>query len=603
MDIQTAKRWLFFMMTITLCLYATAQDTSNTLGHVSIASPTAASLGKYGDIPVNYHTGLPQISIPVYTIKSGHLSLPISLSYHASGLKVQEQASWVGAGWSLNAGGVITRTVVGAPDDRGNAPINNVSNGHYTDYGFNNYLNNSSGVPDDIAFSRGYKDGEPDLYFFNFGGYTGKFYFNDDRTPMIVPEQDFKIVPDYTLGPGFTGFTITTPDGIRYFFGKTGNNGTVDPIEGTTTATVENGINNANAAASSWYLNKIVSADGMDSVNLSYQQEKYSYYTIAMTPVLSINYSPSNVKFCGYNLVKNFTTGVRLSQINFANGTVTFNKAAAPRKDLAAGDDVNSSMTDVTNTSAYALGSIQITDNNGFCKKDSLYYGYFYGGNTSNLSSSDYGTYNLHSDTTRLRLDSIQEMTCNSTSTKIPPYKFTYFPELVPRHLSFGIDHWGFYNGITNNSTLVPTYTITTGGTPTTYTGATRDAFFPAMRGGALQKITYPTGGTTSFDFENHDTYTTTSSYNNNVLQNMRINEPGASAITQTVTFNIVSTGGDCNFTMYNRSTNYQPTFYIKNSSGQTQGSGPWILNIAPSSTTPSIFKNVLSKINLIGNR
>src|SRR5580700_1992183 len=92
-----------------------AQDTTNTIGNVSIASPTAAALGKYGDIPVSYNTGIPNVSIPIYTVKAGSLSLPISLSYHASGLKVQEQASWVGAGWSLNAGGVITRTVVGAP--------------------------------------------------------------------------------------------------------------------------------------------------------------------------------------------------------------------------------------------------------------------------------------------------------------------------------------------------------------------------------------------------------------------------------------------------------------------------------------------------------
>src|SRR6187402_2739427 len=94
------------------------QDSTNTIGHVSIASPTAASLGKYGDIPVGYHTGVPDISIPLYTVTAGSLKLPIGLSYHASGLKVQEPSSWVGAGWTLNAGGAITRTVVGAPDDR-----------------------------------------------------------------------------------------------------------------------------------------------------------------------------------------------------------------------------------------------------------------------------------------------------------------------------------------------------------------------------------------------------------------------------------------------------------------------------------------------------
>ncbi len=53
-------------------------------------SPTAASLGKYGDIPVSMYTGTPNIDIPLHTLKCGELSLPISLSYHASGVKVDK---------------------------------------------------------------------------------------------------------------------------------------------------------------------------------------------------------------------------------------------------------------------------------------------------------------------------------------------------------------------------------------------------------------------------------------------------------------------------------------------------------------------------------
>jgi hypothetical protein len=159
-----------------------AQDTTNTIGNVSIASPTAASLGKYGDIPVSYNTGIPNISIPIYTIKAGSLSLPITLNYHTSGLKVEEEASWVGAGWSLNAGGVITRTVIGAADDQGLQSANVCTNGYYSDYGYNSYLFVTNpygpGEPgtafdgtwtDDLNFQWGIKDGEPDLYFFNFG--------------------------------------------------------------------------------------------------------------------------------------------------------------------------------------------------------------------------------------------------------------------------------------------------------------------------------------------------------------------------------------------------------------------------------------------------
>jgi YD repeat-containing protein len=206
----------------------------------------------------------------------------------------------------------------------------------------------------------------------------------------------------------------------------------------------------------------------------------------------------------GYNVVKNFVQGVRLSQITFPNGTVTFTKAAAARTDLS--DWAGQSFVDGSNIESYALGSIQVTDNNGFCKKDSLYYGYFYDNNASTLNSSTYGSYNIHSDAYRLRLDSVQELSCSS-GLKLPPYKFSYFSELVPRNLSFGFDHWGFSNGVTSNTGVIPTYTILSGGDITTMNGANRNPSWPAMRGGALQQITYPTGGYTRFTFEAHDTY------------------------------------------------------------------------------------------------
>jgi hypothetical protein len=82
---------------------------------LSIVSPTAASLGKFADIPVNYNNGLPQISIPITTVREAELQLPVTLQYHASGMKVEEVASWVGLNWTLSAGGVINRQVMGGP--------------------------------------------------------------------------------------------------------------------------------------------------------------------------------------------------------------------------------------------------------------------------------------------------------------------------------------------------------------------------------------------------------------------------------------------------------------------------------------------------------
>src|ERR1700761_947324 len=72
------------------------------LANFTPPSPEAAALGRYGEIPVDLSSGIPSISVPVYEIKSRKLSLPISLSYHASGVKVEDIASSAGLGWVLN---------------------------------------------------------------------------------------------------------------------------------------------------------------------------------------------------------------------------------------------------------------------------------------------------------------------------------------------------------------------------------------------------------------------------------------------------------------------------------------------------------------------
>lgn len=52
-------------------------------------SANAASLGKYGDSPVSYYTGSASTGVQLYTIVSKDLSVPLSVSYHHGGIKVE----------------------------------------------------------------------------------------------------------------------------------------------------------------------------------------------------------------------------------------------------------------------------------------------------------------------------------------------------------------------------------------------------------------------------------------------------------------------------------------------------------------------------------
>ena len=76
----------------------------------AVPSPTAANLGLYEDIPVSYFTGTPSISIPLYEIKGKQINVPITLSYHSAGIRPETHPGPTGVGWTLMAGGVITRT-------------------------------------------------------------------------------------------------------------------------------------------------------------------------------------------------------------------------------------------------------------------------------------------------------------------------------------------------------------------------------------------------------------------------------------------------------------------------------------------------------------
>ena len=67
---------------------------------------------------------------------------------------------------------------------------------------------------------------------------------------------------------------------------------------------------------SSWYLNKIQSADGVFSINFTYTAEAYSFYTISTFP---IQVASSGLE---YSIVKNMVTGVKLDKIIASNATI-----------------------------------------------------------------------------------------------------------------------------------------------------------------------------------------------------------------------------------------------------------------------------------------
>ncbi len=80
-------------------------------------SPNVAALVNAHSAAAAPFTGTVSVAVPLYTLQVGEVSLPIGLRYASQGFKPEEQAGWLGMGWSLEAGGVISRTVQDLPDE------------------------------------------------------------------------------------------------------------------------------------------------------------------------------------------------------------------------------------------------------------------------------------------------------------------------------------------------------------------------------------------------------------------------------------------------------------------------------------------------------
>ena len=525
-------------------------------------SPNAAALGEYVTQPVGYYTGIPHISIPIWNLQLKDFNLPISLDYHAGGITVEETASNVGLGWSLKAGGLITRTVRDIPDDEKSTNCNNTwylvsgidnnpplvdgysycangllwakgvqSNNHFNglgsyDVNLNGYnggygtstssLNllkkfygvtkNQSGLFQDI-FLLPVIDKEPDIFYFNFANYSGKFVFDvSGSTPQIrtIPYQDLKI--EYATNSNkISEFTITDPNGIKYIFNTIENteahvNGNVDNISGDGPLGVDLEVkyyeppSTVKNFTSSWYLSRVETPLG-EWLDFEYVDETYRVDSRGpqnttlgnngglSSPGWSIDYDPNVISsteavhgpsrgyYNAYSENYVIIFGKRLSRIFNDEKQVVFG-AGHERQDV---DQID------PEKKAYAITAIVADTRIGGTQRIKSFlldYDYFESPIENINPGGDFGSYfggsvffnfldqtvnNTNALFNRLRLKSITEYG-NNLESELPPYKFEYKDKdftgvgwhSLPYRLSFQQDYWGYYNAASGNKTLIP---------------------------------------------------------------------------------------------------------------------------------------------------
>ncbi|HVW96326.1 MAG TPA: DUF5977 domain-containing protein [Mucilaginibacter sp.] len=450
-------------------------------------SPNSQAFVKYGDYPVNLYSGLPDITIPLYTIQAGSLQIPVTLSYHASGLKVNEPAGYVGAGWSVNAGGAgITRNILGRSDDNGGYlstfrdaasldPQNVESDLRY--------LRDVATNPDNNQY-----DTRPDIYTYDIPGHTGKFFFNAKDSYKVEMIPYAPLIVNRTSSADTMCFNITDEQGVVYNLGYTYR-------EKTTTSTASSGA--PVSAITAWKLERMIGQSRRDTVNFKYvtnsslvtykgqmiyiEDQEAHFFT---TPTASCPTGYANTNPVLSETDTDSGVGEQdVSEISYKNGKVVFTLDTAVRSDL----------------NSRGLNNIKI-------------YSYNFGLKVYELQKTIKFIKGYYTSSTgtplRLRLDAIEIQ--DKAGGTIQRYSFDYNTQQTPDYHSFSRDYWGYYNGKTN-TTLIPKTEIpfqaTSTSTPTTkFIGGddpySREPDSAFMQAGVLTGIHYPTGGYTNFKYQ-----------------------------------------------------------------------------------------------------
>jgi len=468
-----------------LCQCVNAQQDPGRLNLPTVIppSPAAQNFLRYGEIPVDYSTGVPNISIPLYTAKSRQLSLPISISYHGSGIKVEDKASVVGLGWVLNAGGMITETQL---YNVGGTPLYNTAEAlnaaRLTTLTSTNRLDAQNFAQ--TMYNQGPQNCVSNRFNFSLpDGESGTFRY-DYITGNVVklPYSPVKISPSNNGGGGTAPggpYTITDTKGVSYTF--------TTPIGGAGQSPTST-------------LSSMISADKTDTIRFVYKSTLNQYFTPAHTSALQeYEYPFATGVFGGVA----WQTAISSSNTIGPTGYYTYEQVL---------DSVITANTVITFTSANDRADLLGTGSRLTNMK-------IYNRQTSALIKSfdfnqDYFGSSAHNNQ-RLKLTGITAR--DASGTAIENHTFDYetlelppYPENITGANKYAEDYWGYYNGLPAASKVPAQFTPKVvanyhSNSPITVSAdnyTIRDPDSAYAKAAMLKAIHYPTGGKTVFTFE-----------------------------------------------------------------------------------------------------
>ncbi|MET1260645.1 hypothetical protein ABV409_14960 [Flagellimonas sp. DF-77] len=497
----------------------------------TVMNPTSFEMSRFELTPVNKYTGKANVNFPLCNIAIDDKQLGLSLSYDTGGIRVAQEATWVGLGWNLGGLPVITHQI-NQRSDIGNKNSPNTGycfepalpQGGITE-AYAQYVANAPTLP------YGQPDTQPDVFVANLMGATVKFQLTQKAvtTTIEVIHLD-EGNADITYNEATQDFTVIDEEGYQYDFthteysttwsqegGSLGFEWEPNQIIGVDGSTQYNtGFDRWIPTA--WYVDKITSPDGHvleftyddeldDAVNVTASHPVYSSnITLDLCALQIQGGSLDGWQFASFENVTASRTLQEVKVLSQIENTTTGERLVfntAPR------EDIHPYSTDYLGNIAYTAIAVdptpkRLTDIEVYAsatdktKTIAFQQSYFNEFRLGTPNAVDY---------LRLKLDGF--------SMYDQQYAFKYkCDDALPEKHSKSVDFWGFYNGI-ENSWRIP-FVKVQGNCPfdnpaqvlneaEVSSGATKGSHFESTLIGSLEEIRYPTGGTSQFQFENNE--------------------------------------------------------------------------------------------------
>jgi YD repeat-containing protein len=459
---------------------------------------------KYGNIGASPYTGTVSYSVPIYTYQDNDFEFSVTVNYATNGFRVNHKSGLLGHGWSLSSPGKITREIKGIPDESTKTIQGPGSSSSAILCGYKNmtagsfqetYLCSSNNQVYTCLVSAGkFYDAEPDIYTFNFCGYSGSFrrstpadghgsfvMFNEDSNSRGLSIKSFDEERDIRIIDG---------DGYEYVFD-------VDEYTREPRDESEGPIYVDRNRA--WHLSEIIAPNGrkirFNYISATGNELNDSTHNVTCTPTLSYYFaSCSGMQFpnngnssSSIDVIKNDVFHSKLGRVLFPDSTMIAIKYEDGARELC---HVTPNGNLVGAQGEYKrIASIQVSGPDGrVFKKAQFAY---------EEKSSPAGDGN--------RLTFLKSIDISGQGvTSFDYYDMAGYPPLG----SIKSDHWGYYNG-------------ETGGFSTTnlFSNLSYDSFynesynstlrkspdFTSALSGSLRRIDYPTGSYSVITYEPHD--------------------------------------------------------------------------------------------------